>query len=234
MDLGKQFNDYMFETAHDTDSNITSAVASLYKKGRFVPKAVMRIDGSQKIRNKQEQDLINSGYIEHGVGVDSDTGQMKWTGGTMDNAAVDHVSWLAMDTDGTIDEDEESISPRQQSHLLRGIIGTSVHAHGSIPYADKHLTQDGSRISKALNRRYGVKPHPDNPEMKKNTMSMGWGDDDFSYFRKTSPGTWKTHSNEEVSEGIRFLKSNSSSIKAEKAKAKTKKREDPQLPGMED
>jgi hypothetical protein len=233
MALGEQFNDYMFETAHDPDSNITSAVASIYKKGKFVPKATMRINGSQKIRNKQEQDLINSGYIEHGVGVDRDTGQMKWTGGTM-NDAVDHVSWLAMDTDGIIDEDGESLSPRQQSRLLKGIIGTSVHAHGSIPYADKTLTQDGSRISKAINRRYGVKPHPDNPEMKKNTMSVGWGDDDFSYFSRSSPGTWKTHSNEEVSEGIRLLESNSSSIKAERAEAKTKKREDPQLPGMED
>jgi hypothetical protein len=231
---GDQFRDYMFETSHDPDSNTTSAIASVYagensaRGGRWFPAAMMRIDGSQRAKNRQEQELINSGHLEHGVGYDqySKTGQMKWTGGVM-NDATDKVSWLAMDKEG--------LSPRQQSNLLKGMFGTAVQTHGAIPHADKELTLEGSRISKAMNRRYGLKPHPDNPDMRRNVLGLPVDSSDFEDFKVSTPlrgGDWKEHTDNEVVEGVRFIEGQAAAVK--ESKSKKKKRNDPQLPGMED
>jgi hypothetical protein len=50
--------------------------------------------------------------------------------------------------------------------LLRGMMGLAVATHGSVPVADYDLSQHGAKISQGAVRKYGVKPHPNNPGME--------------------------------------------------------------------
>lgn len=228
-----QFDNYRFETVYDPDMNVTASRASVYgnNSGRWHPVASMKINGYQRSRNESEQQLINAGLDHHGIGSDPN-GQLKWTGGMM-NDSIDKVSWLGMDKEG--------LSTRDQSNILKGMFGTAVQTHGSIPHADNELSEAGSRISKAMNRRYGLKPHPRNPTMEPN---LSWLDDEDSatyainsdlkdvhdLINNRRYGDYKEYSNEEVADSVQWLQG----MAGQQKPKKMKKRVDPQLPGMED
>jgi hypothetical protein len=231
-----QFDNYKFETVYEPEMNTTTVRASVYGHHSgakwLEPTASMRISGYQRESNRYEQELINQGRSHHGIGVD-DSGQMKWTGGMM-NDSVDKVSWLGMNKEG--------LSPKEQSNILKGMFGTAVQTHGSIPHADDELSIEGSRIAQAMHRRYGLKPHPKNPKMLR-TPSLGWLDEagdsavQFSIseasdlINNSRSGVYKDYSNEEVADSVQWLQGMAEQHKPKKKKKKT---DDIPLPGMGD
>lgn len=88
-------------------------------------------------------------------------GQMRFTGGVMESESdpyasegskVDYVKWL-------------HVHPGHE-RALGGLIGAALAEHGSIPHADKQLSPDGSKTAKAAAKRWGIKGHPNNPDME--------------------------------------------------------------------
>ena len=156
-----QFKNYSFEAGTDAEG-VTHVVAFRANRDNtdMYPIGSMKIDGSKRREALDNQEKIYQGEKEHGIAADFSgreiPGQLKWTGGTMDDA-TDRVSWLGLDSDTT--------PHRDVPHVLRAMLGIGVDTHGSIPHADYDLSEYGSRIAKAMHRRYGIKPHPENPDM---------------------------------------------------------------------
>lgn len=166
----EQFKNYAFEAGTDDDgmTHVVAFKADSDNKDMY-PIGSMRIDASERRENLAEQELINRGEKKHGIAVDpfgtGHPGQLRWTGGTM-NDSIDRVSWLAIDPQTT---------PRRDvPHVLRAMMGIGVETHGSVPHADYSLSDYGSRIAKAMNRRYGIRPHPYNINMR---PTFSWGDE---------------------------------------------------------
>lgn len=166
----EQFKNYVFEAGTD-DEGTTHVVAFKSNKDDtgMYPIGSMRIDASERRANLAQQERIDRGEEQHGIAVGhsgtGDLGQLKWTGGTM-NDSIDKVSWLAMDPQTT---------PRRDApHVLRAMLGIGVETHGSVPHADYDLSNYGSRIAKAMHRRYGIRPHPHNPHMN---PTFSWGNE---------------------------------------------------------
>lgn len=89
-------------------------------------------------------------------------GQQRWTGGNMSRHPHDdvtHVNWL------------HASNP----HVLRGLIGQAAVEIGQMPHADQTLTEQGSRISRGMNRRIGLPAHPYNQSMKATEGPMSEG-----------------------------------------------------------
>lgn len=165
-----QFQNYSFDAGTD-DEGMTHVVA--YKSNRdktdMYPVGSLSIDGSQRQHNLEEQEQIYRGEKFHYV-TGEQTGQLRWAGGTM-NDSIDKVSWLGLDN--------RTVGRRDAPHVLRAMLGIGVETHGSVPHADRSLSEYGSRISRAMHRRYGIKPHPDNNEMSP-TFSFGSNPDRMS------------------------------------------------------
>jgi len=85
-------------------------------------------------------------------------GQIRAVGGVYESAkrrraeSPDKISWLHM----------EEGHPR----ALMDMLSVGITQHGSLPVADSELSNKGSAIAKAAARRYGIKGHPENPQMK--------------------------------------------------------------------
>jgi hypothetical protein len=230
-----QFNGYDFDS-FKTPERTTHIVVSKDNRDKtwMDPVASMTIDGSQRLKNQNEQEEINAGRASHYTRTEP-SGQMRWGGGTMEDA-VDKVSWLGMNKD--------LVPTRHQPHILRAMLGVGVEAHGSIPHADSSLSHEGAATAKAMNRRYGVKPHPDNPLMHANVTHWNTQDvrndvvsemtdellEDGLIKESLGSGSHREFSHNEVASASQRLKNISDSRRVSK---KTKKTEDIPLPGME-
>lgn len=225
-----QFKNYSFETGEDKNAGTRNVIVSKTsdKHSFELPVASMTIDDSQRLENKKEQELINSRVITHHVH-EEPSGQLRWGGGMMEDS-IAKVSWLGMDKD--------AIPARHQPHVLRAMLGVGVEAHGSVPHADDVLSDDGSATARAMNRRYGVKPHPKNIEMEANLPVSLSNDTVRDYLNQNvaeyvddMAGTHRQFSPEEVASASQRLKDVSDSRRVSK---KPKKTDDIPLPGMGD
>lgn len=231
-----QFDGYYFDTGVDNENVRHVLVSRENSTGeKTYPVASMKIDASQRIRNNEEQDFINRGHATHGVATEPG-GQMRWTGGTM-NDAIDKVSWLGMETS------ESAIPKRMRPHILRAMLGVAVDSHGSVPHADEELSQYGSNISRAMNRRYGIPPHPNNPTMK---PSFSYDEDDAEwairthladaerFFNLHQPNDWTSYEGGQVAPLAQRLADVAAERRSPKKKKKPETGQKEQLPGMED
>lgn len=222
-----QFQNYTFETARD-QADITHVLVSRHGEEKDQPVASMMIDASQRRRNLEQQERINAGDDKHYTVVENG-GQMRWAGGTMEDS-VDRVSWLGMNKRG--------LPQRDQAKVLRAMMGVAVDAHGSVPHADYELSEAGSRISRAMNRRYGLKPHPKNPTMKP-TLRWSNGESEYASLAALNRSEamianpysedYREYSPDEVT----HLSERLQGVSAERRPKKIKSSE-PKLPGMED
>ena len=226
-----QFNGYDFDSFKTPERNTHIVVSKSNRDKTWMdPVASMTIDGSQRLKNQYEQAEINAGRASHYTRTEP-SGQMRWGGGTMEDA-VDKVSWLGIN--------KSLVPPRSQPNVLRAMLGVGIEAHGSIPHADSSLSHEGASTAKAMNRRYGVKPHPDNPLMRANVTHCNTQDvrndvvsevtdnilEDAQY-----DSNYKEFSHDEVASASQRLKNISDSRRVSK---KPKKTDYIPLPGMGD
>jgi hypothetical protein len=142
-----QFSGYTFRTASER-SGYTDAVALHH--GEPI--------GSIQITNKawsrqDEQRGINRGWDGEHREIEDVDGQMAWSRGNFDNTEP-KVSWLGLH------------SEHRHPAVLEGLGAVAFAQHGYIPYADSTLSVEGAKISKGMNRKYGMKGHPDNPDFE--------------------------------------------------------------------
>lgn len=84
-------------------------------------------------------------------------GQRRWTDGNMDPRDPARVSWASA----------------RNPIVLRNMMGIAIHETRKAPVADHDLSPEGSRLSKAMAKRYGIQGHPLNPDMEPTFPSYG-------------------------------------------------------------
>ena len=160
---GRQFGKYTF-LARKTrfgDVEVSAHTDDGEQVGGF------RIDSGRHAADIEQVRINSPGMRYHGQEpVDDDasvpSGQMRWTGGNFERS-YPRVAWLGVD------------SAHRNPTLFSGMAGLGIHLHGKMPYADHTLSEDGAAASRFMAKKWGMKPHPNNPEMKANYSPLGSG-----------------------------------------------------------
>lgn len=169
----KQFTDYRFQT-FTYDKGKHSAAVMISPDGEAVGSMSVR---DRRDLNESSQRRINNTWNRQNnprviaySGLSEEhhqrsaapheeqiPGQLRWEGGTFESN-LPHVAWMGIH------------SEHRHPALVRGLSAALVGERGHMPMADEMLSEDGSRISRGMSRRFGLKPHPNNPTMEANLM----------------------------------------------------------------
>jgi hypothetical protein len=161
----RQFQGYEFTTGtskdphFDIEKHITTV--SHEDRSQFLGSVSIERDTGPERR----QEYINrdeASNYEHFTQTEED-GQRRWVGGNFD-APVNKVSWVGATTK----------NPRAIFGLM-GLAREGTRHWGAI-HADNNLSVEGAQLSSSMASKYGIKPHPKNPDMEANLGSYSGPD----------------------------------------------------------
>jgi hypothetical protein len=163
----RQFQGYEFTTGTSKDPHfdIEKHITTVSRPSPAHP-SVTEFLGSVSITRdtgpERRQEYINrneASNYEHFTQTEED-GQRRWVGGNFD-APVNKVSWVGATTK----------NPR----AIFGLMGLAMEGtrHWGAIHADNNLSAEGAQLSRSMASKYGIKPHPKNPDMEDNLGSYG-------------------------------------------------------------
>jgi len=158
MDLsGSQFGEHTFRVGRTSSGDTVAAARD--SSGRSV--AAVSIENGNKVNDRTEQAITRR--LPEGEDRQTHTepnGQIRWAGGNMERQRdVDKVQWAG------------NVSPNPK--VMKAVMGLAVQEHGRMPVADNTLTPEGAALSRVMSKKFGIKGHPDNPQMNPTLSSFG-------------------------------------------------------------
>lgn len=151
---GRQFGKYTFYGSKSVAGNVSVAGFETGKEN--APAGTLQITSGRASRDRDQRAINNSEYAFDSHRIDwEESGQGRFTGGNFE-PVYPKVSWLGVR------------DAHRNPTLLAGMMGVATHLHGGMPHADSELSEEGAQISRHMVEKWGMKPHPANPEMEAN------------------------------------------------------------------
>lgn len=165
--LASRLNQYQFRVATEDAGSHKETTVSATNRATDDVAGVLSVKHQWSTRGSNEQQEMERYGIEHTPmesypDENQHRGQMRWSNGAFEpihSNEVDYVNWLHV--------------PSGDPHVLKGLMALAVDRVGGVPHADSELTEDGSRIARGLNRKMGLRGHPDNPSMRESVGDLG-------------------------------------------------------------